>query len=75
MVKQKRTPRKSLKLPEPSYDRLVKLAERENLSLSRMMARAIATLWIMFNEEERLRAILAAKIYPKAKKIADDDSE
>lgn len=58
--------RKSLKIDEQTHTRLRIMAQRERLSLAQMAARAVATLWLICEEEERQRLALAQAVYKKA---------
>lgn len=66
--------RKTIKIPDFAYARLRELAREEGVSLSRMVARAIATLWLMREDEERQRVALAQAVYQRAITEGDHDS-
>lgn len=65
--------RKSLKIDDQTYARLRIMAQRERLSLAQMVARAIATLWLIVEQEERQRAALAAAVYRQVAKEDEHD--
>lgn len=66
--------RKTIKIPEPAYTRLRALAREEGVSLAQLVARAIATLWLMREDEERQRRALAQAVYRKAVEESDHDT-
>ncbi len=67
--------RKSLKIDDQTHARLRIMAQRERLSLAQMAARAVATLWLICEEEERQRAALARTIYRTViQQEGDDDA-
>lgn len=57
---------RSVKIDEPTYARLRDLSRAEGLSFVKLIARAVAVLALLREEEERHRAALARAVYREA---------